>query len=115
MNRSQIRSHNRQVKEEQADRAERVCTPGFLNCYVRPHLGASTAAGGGKWTTNVIQLDGSGAATIQIELDGGAPVFAKLFPFEDGPAVYAKLQALRKAGLGAGSPYQVVEPLAWYG
>lgn len=42
-------------------------------------------------------------------------MFAKLFPFEDGPAVHAKLQALRTAGLGAGSPYQTVEPLAWYG
>jgi hypothetical protein len=113
--RTQSRTHSRQVKEQQVDRAERVCTPEFLDRYVRPHLGPDVTAGGGAWATTVIQLDGTGAATVQIELDGGAPVFAKLFPFEDGPAVHAKLQALRTAGLGGGSAYQAVEPLAWYG
>ncbi|MBT2520811.1 phosphotransferase family protein [Arthrobacter sp. ISL-28] len=112
--RTQNRIQNRQVKEQQIDRARRVCTPEFLDRYVRPHLATDLTPGGGTWTTKVIQLDGSGAATVQIELDGGAPVFAKLFPFEDGPAVHAKLQALRRAGLGAGSEYQTVEPLAWY-
>lgn len=114
MNRTQIRTQHRQVMEEQVDRAERVRTPEFLERYVRPHLGAGVPAGG-TWTTTVIQLDGTGAATVQVELDGGAPVFAKLFPFEDGPAVHTKLQALRLAGLGAGSPFQAVEPLAWHG
>jgi hypothetical protein len=114
MNRTQVRTQMRQVKEQQIDRAERVCTPEFLEEYVRPHLGTG-ALSGGTWTTTIIQLDGSGAATVQVELDGGAPVFAKLFPFEDGPEVHAKLQALRAAGLGAGSPFQAVEPLAWYG
>ncbi len=114
MNPTQSRTQSRQVKERQVDRAERVRTPAFLDRYVRPHVGADGPAGGGTWTTQVIQLDGTGAATVRVELDGGAPVFAKLFPFEDGPAVYAKLQALRAAGLGAGSPYQAVEPLAWY-
>lgn len=111
--RTQIHAQSHQVKEQQVLRAERVRTPEFLDRYVRPHLGS--AAGGGSWATNVIQLDGTGAATVQIELDDGAPVFAKLFPFEDGPAVHAKLQALRTAGLGHGSAYQSVEPLAWYG
>lgn len=115
MNRTQTRTQSHQVKEQQINRAERVRTPAFLDRYVRPHLGADVPAGGGTWTTRVIQLDGTGAATVQVELDGGAPVFAKLFPFEDGPAVYAKLRALRTAGLGPGSPYQAVEPLAWYG
>jgi hypothetical protein len=118
MNRTEIRAQSRQVKEEQVSRAKWVCTPEFLDRYIRPHLGAAGAdatADGGTWTTNVIQLDGSGAATVQVELDGSAPVFAKLFPFDDGPAVHAKLQTMRNAGLGAGSPYQVVEPLAWYG
>ncbi|HSL37102.1 MAG TPA: hypothetical protein VK883_09745, partial [Arthrobacter sp.] len=110
MNRTQIRTQMRQVMEQQADRADRVCTPEFLELYVRPHLGADAAGGGGTWTTQVIQLDGSGAATVQVELDGGPPVFAKLFPYEDGPAVHAKLQALRGAGLGTGSAYQAVEP-----
>jgi hypothetical protein len=112
MNRTESRTQSRRVKEHQVDRAEWVCTPEFLDRYVRPHLDAP--ATGDTWTTKVIQLDGSGAATVQVELDGGAPVFAKLFPFDDGPAVHAKLQALRAAGLGTGSPFQAVEPLAWY-
>ncbi len=115
MNRTESRTQSRQVKEHQVGRAERVCTPEFLDRYVRPHLGPDSPAPGGTWTTKVIQLDGTGAATVQIELDGGAPVFAKLFPFDDGPAVHQKLQAVRAAGLGAGSPHQAVEPLAWYG
>jgi hypothetical protein len=114
MNRTQTSTDSRQVKEQQVDRAERICSPAFLDRYVRPHLAADNVDGS-TWTTNVIQLDGSGAATVQIALDGGAPVYAKLFPFEDGPAVHAKLHALRSAGLGAGSPFQAVEPLAWYG
>ena len=117
MNRTQVRSQHRHIKEQQVNRAERVCAPEFLDRYVRPHMkpAVAGASDGGAWTTNVIQLDGSGAATVKINLDGGPPVFAKLFPFEDGPAVHAKLQALRNAGLGAGSPFESVEPLAWYG
>ncbi|HEX9088614.1 MAG TPA: hypothetical protein VF867_13920 [Arthrobacter sp.] len=114
MNRTQTRTQFRKVKEQQADRAERICTTEFLDRYVRPHLAAADAAGG-TWRTKVIQLDGSGAATVQVELDDSPPVFAKLFPYEDGPAVHAKLQALRGAGLGTGSAFQAVEPLAWYG
>lgn len=115
MNRTQTRTQFRKVKEQQADRAERICTTEFLDRYVRPHLAAADAAGRGTWRTKVIQLDGSGAATVQVELDDSPPVFAKLFPYEDGPAVHAKLQALRGAGLGTGSAFQAVEPLAWYG
>jgi hypothetical protein len=115
MNRTQTRNQSRTVKEQQTDRAERIRTPEFLDRYVRPHLAVDAAGSGGTWTTKVIQLDGSGAATVQVELNGGPPVFAKLFPFEDGPAVHAKLQALRGAGLGTGSAFQTVEPLAWYG
>lgn len=114
MDRTRNHTQYRHVKERQADRAELVRSPEFLERYVRPHLGPDAPAGG-SWTTEVIQLDGSGAATVRVELDGGAPVFAKLFPFEDGPAVHAKLQALRAAGLGAGAPFQAVEPLAWFG
>ncbi|MET1064223.1 MAG: hypothetical protein ABWX85_04570 [Arthrobacter sp.] len=90
---------SKRVKEQQIGRAEHVCTPEFLDRYVRPHVGGA-ATSGGAWTTRVIQLGGTGAATVQVELNGGAPVFAKLFPFEDGSAVHAKLQALRAAGLG---------------
>jgi hypothetical protein len=100
----------RVVKQQLTARAEEVCSPEFLERHVRPHIGPTGRA---EWTTRVIQLDGTGAATVRAEVDGSGPVFAKLFPFDDGPAVYAKLQAMRAAGLGAGQRYQVVEPLAW--
>ena len=104
----------RTVKQQQVARAEWVCSPEFLDRNVRPYVDRGRAGPGGSWTTKVIQLDGSGAATVQVQLDGGDPVFAKLFPFDDGPAVYAALRALRAAGLGPGQRYQAVEPLAWF-
>jgi hypothetical protein len=107
------RARARAVKQQQLSRAESVCSPEFLERHVRPHLDADAPGHGGTWSTRVIQLDGTGAATVQVHLDGSRPVFAKLFPFDDGPDVYAKLQALRVSGLGAGQRYQVVEPLAW--
>ena len=113
MTRIDLGDSSRAVKQQQVARAERVCSPEFLDRYVRPHLGPDVPTDI-PWTTQVIQLDGTGAATVRVALDGGGPVFAKLFPFDDGPAVYAKLVALRAAGLGAGQRYQVVEPLAWY-
>jgi hypothetical protein len=114
MFRTETRTQSRAVKGRQVERAEAVCSEPFLERFVRPHLGPGAPVRGGTWTTKVIQLDGTGAATVQVELDGGSTVFAKLFPFDDGPAVFAKLQALRSAGLGADSRYQAVEPLAWY-
>lgn len=113
MTRVDLGTPSRAVKEQQVARAERVCSPEFLDRHVRPHLGPG-APTDVPWRTQVIQLDGSGAATVRVELDGVGPVYAKLFPFDDGPAVYAKLVALRAAGLGAGQRHQVVEPLAWY-
>jgi hypothetical protein len=110
-----IRDRARAVKQQQVSRAEQVCSPEFLEQHVRPHLGVDAPVAGGTWHTTVIQLDGTGAATVRVDLDGSRPVFAKLFPFDDGPAVFAKLQALRTSGLGAGQRYQVVEPLAWIG
>lgn len=104
----------RAVKEAQTRRAAEVQTPEFLDRYVRPHLPAP-ASGQGVWETEVIQLDGSGAATVRVALDGCRPVFAKLFPGEDGPAVYEKLVAFQEVGFDPSHRYQTVEPLAWYG
>ena len=106
-----LRAASRKVKAAQVRRAEAVREPAFLDRVVRPHLGVER---GGTWETEVIQLDGTGAATIRAALDGGHPVFAKVFPGPDGPAVYGKLQAFREAGFGASSRYQAVEPLGWY-
>lgn len=104
----------RAVKEAQEARAAEVQTPEFLDRFVRPHLPAP-AFGDGVWETEVIQLDGSGAATVRVALDGCRPVFAKLFPGHDGPDVYRKLVAFQEVGFDPSHRYQTVEPLAWYG
>lgn len=103
----------REIYESQTQRCEQVRSDEFLNAFVRPHYKGAPATGG-TWETEVIQVDGSGAATVRCALDGGHSVFAKVFPFEDGPEVYRKLVEFRGAGLGEGSRYQSVEPLAWY-
>ncbi|MGQ0623685.1 MAG: hypothetical protein ACT4PP_03375 [Sporichthyaceae bacterium] len=103
----------REIYESQTQRCEQVQDENFLNTFVRPHY-RGAPADGGTWETEVIQVDGSGAATVRCALDGGHSVFVKVFPFDDGPEVYRKLQALRRAGLGEGSRYQSVEPLVWY-
>lgn len=104
---------SRRIMAEQRTRADTVRSPAFLESHVRPHVAPGSAGGTGQWSTEVIQLDGSGAATVQVSLDDERPVFAKLFPFDDGPDVYAKLRLFREHGFGHGAPYQTVEPLAW--
>lgn len=106
------RPDGRTVAQEQRSRVSDLCQPAFLDARLRRHLPA--APPGAAWQTRTIQLDGSGAATVRVALDDGPAVFAKIFPFEDGPEVHAKLQALRAAGLGEGSAEQAVEPLEWF-
>ena len=107
---AELRAASRAVKAAQIRRTEAVRDPAFLERIVLPHLPATA----GTWQTEVIQLDGSGAATVRVARGGSPPVFAKVFPGDDGPAVYEKLRAFRAAGFGAGSRYQAVEPLGWY-
>jgi hypothetical protein len=102
----------RAVYEDQTRRCEEVQDPAFLDRIVRPHL--ADTGGPGVWDTEVIQLDGSGAATVRVSLDGQRPVYAKVFPFDDGPVVHQKLVDFRAAGFDANSRYQTVEPLGWY-
>ena len=102
----------RQVKAGQLARMDVICSEEYLEQFVRPYL-TPDAPPDAEWRTKVIQLDGSGAATVEVWLDEQPPVFAKAFPFEDGPDVYAKLQLFRVNGFGAGERYQTVEPLAW--
>jgi hypothetical protein len=104
---------SRRIMTEQRNRAETVCSPPFLEQHVRPHLAPRSVPGTGHWMTEVIQLDGSGAATVRVTLDDHGPVYAKLFPFDDGPDVYAKLRLYGRSGFGVGARYRTVEPLAW--
>jgi len=111
------------VKEELGRRVATASEEGFLESRFRPLVEAVNAAGNGDgaghghaagWGVRVIQLDSTGAATVEVRRNGGRAVFAKFFPpGTEGKAIHDKLLALREAGFGAGSPYQVVEPLAW--
>jgi hypothetical protein len=102
----------RRVKSEQLARTDVICSEPWLERFARPHLDPVHPADR-DWQTKVIQLDGSGAATVQISLGASPPVYAKVFPFDDGPDVFGKLQMFRVAGFGDGRRYQSVEPLAW--
>ncbi len=110
--RQHAHAESRRVKVEQLARMETICSEPYLEDFVRPRLDAD-ASTKGPWKTEVIQLDGSGAATVRIALDDGTPVYAKAFPYTDGPDVYAKLQVFRLTGFGEGRRYQTVEPLSW--
>jgi hypothetical protein len=99
------------VKLELSRRVETVRRPEFLDTRVRPVVGADGRPE--AWETRVIQLDGTGAATVEITFDRTQRVFAKLYPDDSGPRVYEKLKALRAAGFGPGERYQAVEPLGF--
>lgn len=107
---SRERSH--QIKDQQLARTDLICSEPYLERVVRPHLEDAGHADR-DWRTKVIQLDGSGAATVQVSLGEGTPMYAKVFAFDDGPDVFNKLQMFRVAGFGEGRRYQTVEPLAW--
>lgn len=101
----------KEVKRELGRRIETARQPEFLDARVRPYLGAEAGANG-HWKTKVLQLDGTGAATLEIDL-GGRKVFGKFFPDDSGLLRYEKLKALRAVGFGPGERYQVVEPLGF--
>lgn len=102
---------SKEIKQDLSRRIDVVNQPGFLDSRVRPHFPDARVNGSG-WETRVLQLDGTGAATLEIGL-GGRKVFAKFYrPDDEGaPQIYEKLKALRAAGFGPGERYQVAEPL----
>jgi hypothetical protein len=102
---------SKEVKRELGRRVEAVLQPEYLESTLRPYVQGPQLDGG--WDTNVLQLDGTGAATIEIKHDGRKEIFAKLYYDESGAVIYEKLKALRNAGLGTGERYQAVEPLAF--
>src|SRR3990170_714171 len=100
------------VKSELSRRVEVVTRPEFLASTIGRCLGEEAEAAD-RWETRVIQLDGTGAATVEIKRDGRGSVFAKLYPNNAGLLIYEKLKALRANGFGDGERYQAVEPLAF--
>lgn len=103
----------KEVKLELGQRVATISQPRFLDAWVRPCLGAE-AGEPGRWEARIVQLDGTGAATVELRADGGPRLFAKLYPDESGLAIFQKLLDLRAAGLGCGERYQAVEPLAFF-
>lgn len=102
---------SKEIKQDLSRRIEMVNQPGFLDSRVRPHF-SDAEVNGSSWETRVLQLDGTGAATLEINL-GDHKVFAKFYHPGDvnAPLIYEKLKALRANGFGRGRRYQVVEPL----
>jgi len=100
------------IKRELSRRVDMVTQPRCLELQIRPYLQAEAGVNGG-WETRVVQLDGTGAATIEITYGSQPKVFAKLYPDDSGPFIYQKLQTLRAHGFGHGERYQTVEPLGF--
>ena len=100
---------SKEIKQELGRRIEVVNRPEFLDSRIRPHF---AEVNGGSWETRVLQLDGTGAATLELSIDD-QKVFAKFYHPDDenAPLIYEKLKALRASGFGPGERYQVVEPL----
>ena len=103
---------SKEIKEGLRQSLEDLRQPRSLETVILPYLENAN----GKphdWETKIIQLDGSGAATLEIKLHGVTQVFAKIFPDDEGPEIYGKLQDFRSAGFGDGEFYQTVEPVAF--
>ncbi|MGH9008793.1 MAG: phosphotransferase family protein [Acidimicrobiia bacterium] len=99
------------IKAELGRRVAFATEEAFLDERIRPFLNGH---GHEKLDVRVVQLDSTGAATVEVRPDVGPAVFAKFFPpGTEGQAIFDKLGALRAAGLGDGSDYQVVEPLGY--
>ncbi|HWP34623.1 MAG TPA: phosphotransferase [Thermodesulfobacteriota bacterium] len=102
----------REIKRTLARRVEAITQPGFLDRRVAPCLGV--AAGAARpWETRIVQLDGTGAATVEIRC-GPRRAFAKLYPAGEGRAVYDRLRRLREAGFDGRGRYRSVEPLGFF-
>lgn len=104
-------SPTKRVKQELNRRLEIVAQPQFLDSRVGPLLEAEATSTSCEWETRVVQNDGSGAATLEIGLNGIPRVFAKLFPDDSGPVMYEKFMTFRAEGFGADERFQSVEPL----
>jgi hypothetical protein len=113
-------SITKDVKAELGRRVATATEESFLDARFRTYFppdgeaASDTAEAAGRgWSVQVVQLDSTGAATVEIRRPSGA-VFAKFFPpGTEGRAIYEKLLALREGGFGADSAYQVVEPVGF--
>jgi len=109
------------ARNELARRIEQVSRLEFINKYVVSSLPEYRArsASAESCEVSIVQNDGTGAATIQYEINDSTRVFAKLYASDGtgaahGAHSYQVLSALWNDGCGQGSRYQVSEPLGFY-
>lgn len=106
------REATKETKRRLGERVERLRRPDSLRDLLR-RGGAGALDGDAEWTTRVVQLDGTGAATVELQRVEGRSLFAKFYPDASGTDVHDKLVDLRAQGFGGDSRYQVVEPLGY--
>jgi hypothetical protein len=109
------------ARDELARRIEQVSHPEFIERYVvssLPESGNRSFSAQGC-QVSIVQNDGTGAATIQYDLDDTTRVFAKLYASDGTGAAHGAhsfevLSALWNDGCGGDSRYRVSEPLGFY-
>ncbi len=109
------------ARDELARRIEQVSRQEFIERYVIGSLpeyrDRNLSAQGCQ--VSIVQNDGTGAATIQYDIDDSTRVFAKLYASDGtgaahGAHSYEVLSALWNDGCGKDSRYRVSEPLGFY-
>ncbi len=102
----------KEVKRRLTERVEAVTHPDKLQQVLRTCGGDELGESNG-WEPRIVQLDGTGAATVELRRPQGASLFAKFYPDGSGEAIHDKLVRLRSEGFGSDQRYQVVEPLGF--
>jgi len=109
------------ARNELAQRIEQVSRPEFIQKYVIGSLPEykGRSASTDRCQISIVQNDGTGAATIQYEIEDSTSVFAKLYASDGTGAAHGAhsfqvLSALWNDGCGRDSRYRVSEPLGFY-
>lgn len=109
------------ARNELAGRIEQVSRYEFIDKYVIGSLPEyrDCASSGKGCRVSIVQNDGTGAATIQYDIDESTKVFAKLYASDGTGAAHGAhsfqvLSALWNDGCGGDSRYRVSEPLGFY-
>ncbi|HKZ78502.1 MAG TPA: phosphotransferase [Pyrinomonadaceae bacterium] len=109
------------ARDELARRIDQVSRSEFIERYVMsslPEYRDRVASAQGT-QISIVQNDGTGAATIQYDIDDSTRVFAKLYASDGTGAAHGAhsfqvLSALWNDGCGRDSRYRVSEPLGFY-
>jgi hypothetical protein len=109
------------ARNELAQRIEQVSRPEFIEKYVIGSLPEfkGRAVSPDETEISIVQNDGTGAATIQYQIEDSTSVFAKLYASDGTGAAHGAhsfqvLSALWNDGCGRDSRYRVSEPLGFY-